>query len=239
MVQAVEHARFVDCCAEYAQMCVVATRVFVLLDQLRAQIAALEAPEAADGLSDPENAPDGNNAENAGENSSPQQKVDFFEFAKGESGYGAAEQGERLWAKYQRSRGVEFERKNAFYVGDDKLVRDADTQPVVFAQAVAFVDELLYEDNVALGAFIADAEARARRAYLLKAVEDEDPRQECDLRAKRAELAVLSDAELYSRLGSGARQEYDQTDFGGLVDMTRAVHDMLVAECALLAQKAE
>lgn len=42
LVQAVEHVRFVDCCAEYAQMCVVATRVFVVLDQLRAQIADIE-----------------------------------------------------------------------------------------------------------------------------------------------------------------------------------------------------
>lgn len=95
---------------------------------------------------------------------------------KKESDYQDAEHEELTWAKYQRSRGTDFERRNAFYVGEDKLVHDADAQPVVFSQAISFVNELLYQDNVALGAYITATEARTRRAYLLKAVEDQDPR---------------------------------------------------------------
>lgn len=214
-------------------MCVVATRIFALLDQLRQQLESLETS------SDPEETPEDQNDENAAGEDAPAPKNDFFEFAREENGYEDAEEGELLWAKYQRSRGAEFERENAFYVDpDDETVRDADTQPVVFAQATAFVNELLYADNLALGAYIAATEERAKRAYLLKAVEDLDPRQDVDLEGRRSELAKLTDAELAGRLDAGAREKFAQTDFGALVDITQAVHRALAAEASLLEQKA-
>ena len=110
---------------------------------------------------------------------------------------------------------------------------------MVFSQATAFVNEVLYQDNLALGAYIAEVEARARRAYLLKAAEDEDPRQDCDIQKRREELVVLSNAELYAQLGAKAKEAYDGTNFGGLVDITQAVHDALTNEAALLEQKAD
>ena len=71
-MQAVEHVRFVDCCAEYARMCVVATRIFALLDQLRQQLESLETS------SDPEEAPEDQNNDNTAEEDAPAPKNDFF-----------------------------------------------------------------------------------------------------------------------------------------------------------------
>lgn len=101
------------------------------------------------------------------------------------------------------------------------------------------MNELLYQDNLALSAYISATEARARRAYLLKVVEDLDPRQDCDMETKRAELAVLSDAELYAKLDDKEKQAYNKVDFSEIVDITQAVHHMLANEAVFLEQKAE